>query len=182
VTCELTIAREAKSLGIDVVLEPFINIDRDITFGRGYNAFGEGPVLTGEIGAAEIRGIQSQGIMAQAKHYVAYDSGGEDVIVDQQALHEVYVAPFRDAVAAGVSSIMCSYNKWRMLRFASPEPIDRQEPLVGPAELPPACHRRCRLGRARECCPQGSEMMVMGNLSRTGLITTLQGCSVFNVS
>lgn len=46
VTCELTIAREAKSLGIDVVLEPFINIDRDVTFGRGYNTFGEDPVLT----------------------------------------------------------------------------------------------------------------------------------------
>jgi len=53
--------------------------------------------------------------MAQAKHYIAYDSGhGEDapdVFVDPQPLHEIYVAPFADAVDAGVSSIMCSYNK-----------------------------------------------------------------------
>jgi beta-glucosidase len=106
----VVIGRDARALGIDVVLQPFINIDRDITFGRGYNTFGEDPVLTGRIAAAMIRGVQSQGAMAQAKHYVAYD-GGDDNIVDQQTLHEVYVAPFADAVAAGVSSIMCSYNK-----------------------------------------------------------------------
>ena len=105
------IAREAKSLGIDVVLEPFLNIDRDITFARGYNTEGEDPVLTGLIGAGLIRGIQSNGVMSQAKHFVAYDTDGSNVFVDQQALHEIYVAPFIDAVHAGVSSIMCSYNK-----------------------------------------------------------------------
>ena len=104
------IGRDARALGIDVVLQPFINIDRDITFGRGYNTFGEDPVLTGQIGAAMIRGVQAQGAMSQAKHYVAYD-GGDDNVVDQQTLHEIYVAPFADAVQAGVSSIMCSYNK-----------------------------------------------------------------------
>jgi len=106
----VVIGRDARAQGIDVILQPFINIDRDITFDRGYNTFGEDPVLTGQIGAAEIRGAQSQGIMAQAKHYVAYD-GADDDVVDQQTLHEIYVAPFVDAVAAGVSSIMCSYNK-----------------------------------------------------------------------
>ena len=66
----IVIGREAKSLGIDVVLEPFINIDRDITFERGYNTYGEDPVLTGAIGAGLVRGVQGQGVMAQAKHYV----------------------------------------------------------------------------------------------------------------
>jgi beta-glucosidase len=107
----VVIAREAKSLGIDVVLEPFINIDRDITFGRGYNTFGEDPVLTGAMGAEEIRGIQGQGVMAMAKHYVAYDSDANNIYVDAQALQQIYVAPFKDAVDAGVSSIMCSYNR-----------------------------------------------------------------------
>ncbi len=107
----VVIGREAKSLGIDVVLEPFINIDRDITFGRGYNTYGEDPVLTGAMGAGLIRGIQGQGVMAQAKHYVAYDTDARSVVVDAQALREIYVAPFVDAVNAGVSSIMCSYNK-----------------------------------------------------------------------
>ena len=107
----IVIGREAKSLGIDVVLEPFINIDRDITFERGYNTYGEDPVLTGAMGAGLIKGIQSQGVMSQAKHYVAYDTDASNVVVDNQALHEIYVAPFVDAVNADVSSIMCSYNK-----------------------------------------------------------------------
>ncbi|MGZ4868021.1 MAG: glycoside hydrolase family 3 protein, partial [Candidatus Angelobacter sp.] len=107
----VVIGREAKSLGIDVVLEPFINIDRDITFDRAYNTYGEDPVLTGAIGAGLIKGVQGQGVMAQAKHFVAYDTAASNVVVDDQALHEIYVAPFVDAVKAGVSSIMCSYNK-----------------------------------------------------------------------
>jgi len=105
------VAREAKSLGIDVVLEPFINIDRDITFSRGYNTYGEDPVLTGQMGAGFIRGVQGEGVMAQAKHFVGYDTDGANVVIGEQALHEIYVAPFVDAARAGVSSIMCSYNK-----------------------------------------------------------------------
>src|SRR5215472_15736928 len=107
----VVIGREAKSLGIDVVLQPFINIDRDITFERGYNTYGEDPVLTGAMGAGLVRGVQGQGVMAQAKHYVAYDTDASNVFVDPQTLREIYVAPFVDAVNAGVSSIMCSYNK-----------------------------------------------------------------------
>ncbi len=107
----VAIGREARSLGIDVVLQPFINIDRDITFARSYNTLGEDPMLAGEMGAAEIRGEQAQGVMSQAKHFVAYDTDSFNVFVDQQTLHEVYVAPFAAAVRAGVASIMCSYNK-----------------------------------------------------------------------
>lgn len=107
----VVIGREARSLGIDVALQPFVNIDRDLEFGRGYNTFGEDPFLTSIMGAAEIRGIQSQHVMAQVKHYVAYDSNSGNIFVDDQTLHEVYVAPFDAAVKAGVSSIMCSYNR-----------------------------------------------------------------------
>ncbi len=107
----VAIGREARSLGIDVVLQPFINIDRDITFARSYNTLGEDPLLNGAMGAAEIKGEQAQGVMSQAKHYVAYDSDSYNIFVDQQALHEVYVAPFDAAIKAGVASIMCSYNK-----------------------------------------------------------------------
>jgi beta-glucosidase len=49
--------------------------------------------------------------MAQIKHYVGYDSESGDISIDDQTLHEVYVAPFDAAVKAGVSSIMCSYNR-----------------------------------------------------------------------
>ena len=105
------IGREDRALGIDVSLQPFVNIDRDLEFGRGYNTFGEDPYLTSVMGAAEIKGIQAQHVMAQVKHYVAYDSEGTNIFVDDQTLHEVYIAPFDAAVKAGVSSIMCSYNR-----------------------------------------------------------------------
>jgi beta-glucosidase len=103
------IGRDAKAVGQDVVLEPYINLDRDTAWGRGWNTFGEDPLLTGSIGAAEIVGIQSQGVMAQAKHFIAFD-GSYNVAVDEQTLHEVYLQPFTHAVAAGVASIMCAYN------------------------------------------------------------------------
>jgi len=106
----VVIGRDARALGIDVALQPFINIFRDPTWDRAYNLYGEDPLLVGEIGAAEVHGIQSQGVMAQAKHYVAYN-GGDNVVVGQQALHEIYAQPFADAVKAGVASIMCSYNQ-----------------------------------------------------------------------
>lgn len=105
------IAREARDNGIDVILQPFINIDRDITFARAYNTFGEDPFLSGVMGAEEIRGAQAQNIMAMAKHYVGYDSNSYNIFIDPQTLHEVYVSPFEAAVEAGVSSVMCSYNR-----------------------------------------------------------------------
>ena len=107
----IVIGREDRALGIDVSLQPFINIDRDLEFDRGYNTFGEDAFLTSQIGAAEIEGIQSQHVMAQAKHFVGYDSDSTSTYIDEQTLHEVYVAPFDAAVKAGVSSIMCSYNR-----------------------------------------------------------------------
>ena len=108
----LVIGREARALGIDVSLQPFVNIDRDLQFGRGYNTFGEDPFLTAEMGVAEVKGIQSQHVMAQIKHYVAYDSDSGNIWVDDQTLHEIYVAPFEAAIRqADVSSIMCSYNR-----------------------------------------------------------------------
>ena len=108
----LVIGREDRALGIDVSLQPFVNIDRDLQFGRGYNTFGEDPFLTSEMGVAEVKGIQSQHVMAQIKHYVAYDSEGTNIFVDDQTLHEIYVAPFDAAIRrADVSSIMCSYNR-----------------------------------------------------------------------
>ncbi len=103
------IARDAKALGIDVVLEPFINLHRDPAFPRAYNTLGEDPLLTGALGAALIEGIQQGGVMAEAKHFIAYD-GANDVKLGPQALHEIYLAPFVAAIDAGVAAIMCSYN------------------------------------------------------------------------
>ena len=107
----LVIGREARALGIDVALQPFVNIDRDLEFGRGYNTFGEDPYLTGQIGAAEIKGIQSNTSWPRSSTTSPTTPTAAAPFVDDQTLHEVYVAPFDAAVKAGVSSIMCSYNR-----------------------------------------------------------------------
>ena len=105
----VVIGRDAKALGQDVALEPFVNMDRDTTFSRGFNTFGEDPLLTGQTGAQQITGIQSQGTMAQVKHYIAYD-GSNNVNVDDQTMYQRDPQPFTDAVNACVAPIMCSYN------------------------------------------------------------------------
>lgn len=106
----VVIGSNAKARGIHVSLQPFINLYRDPKANRGYNTFGEDPYLAGRMGAGLVTGIQSQGVMAMAKHLVGYD-GGSDVVVGGQALREVYMAPFAAAVDAGVASVMCAYNK-----------------------------------------------------------------------
>jgi beta-glucosidase len=75
------IGRDARSLGIDVILQPYINLHRDPTFERAYNTLGEDPVLTGTLAARFVRGAQAQNVMVQAKHFVAYE-GGADTEVD----------------------------------------------------------------------------------------------------
>jgi beta-glucosidase len=104
------IGRDARALGIDVILQPYINLYRDPTFERAYNTLGEDPVLTGTLAARFVLGAQAQNVMAQAKHFVAYE-GGDDARVDGQALREIYLAPFADVSRAGVASIMCAYNR-----------------------------------------------------------------------
>ena len=97
------IGRDARALGVDVILQPYINLYRDPTFERAYNTLGEDPVLTGTLAAQFVVAAQREGVMAQAKHFVAYD-GADDTIVDGQTLREVYLVPFKFVVDAGVAS------------------------------------------------------------------------------
>jgi beta-glucosidase len=101
---------EAKSLRQDVLLAPHINIVRDPLFRRNHTSFSEDPFLTAQLAAAEIVGIQSQGVMACAKHLAGYN-GADDVTIDERTLHEVYLPAFEAAVRAGVASVMCAYNR-----------------------------------------------------------------------
>jgi beta-glucosidase len=109
-------AAEARSKGVDVVLGPTINLHRSPRGGRHFEAYSEDPVLSGQLAAAYIRGVQDNGVAATPKHYVANDSENDrmnvDVQLDQQTLHELYLAPFEIAVReAKAWAIMASYNK-----------------------------------------------------------------------
>ena len=105
---------QARDKGVHVLLAPTINLARSPLGGRVFEGFGEDPVLTARLAAAYVRGVQSRGVAATPKHYVANDSETErmtaDVRVDERVLREVYLRPFEEVVAAGAWALMAAYN------------------------------------------------------------------------
>jgi beta-glucosidase len=108
------LAAEARRKGVHVVLGPTLNLHRSPLGGRNFECFSEDPLLTARMGRAYVQALQSFGIAACPKHYVANDSETErftvDVQVDDRTLREVYLAPFEHAVAAGAWMVMSAYN------------------------------------------------------------------------
>lgn len=106
---------EARAKGIDVLLAPTVNLARTPYGGRGFECFGEDPVLAARIAAAYVRGVQSEGVAATVKHFVGNDSEVErwtvDVQADEATLREVYLVPFEACVAdAECAAVMAGYN------------------------------------------------------------------------
>ncbi|MEE4541297.1 glycoside hydrolase family 3 C-terminal domain-containing protein [Streptomyces sp. V4-01] len=103
--------------GTNVVLAPTINIVRDPRWGRAFESFGEDPYLAGQIGASDIQGIQSQGPMAQVKHYAVYNQETnrnnitDNAVVSDRTEREIYLPAFETSVKqGGADSAMCSYS------------------------------------------------------------------------
>ena len=99
-----------------MLLAPTINLMRTPLGGRGFECFSEDPVLTARMAAAFITGLQSAGVAATVKHFVGNDSETErwtyDVIVSEQVLRELYMAPFEACVTeAGAALVMAAYNR-----------------------------------------------------------------------
>lgn len=121
-TAELTrygqvIGAEEASKGTTVDLGPTINIVRDPRWGRAFESLGEDPYLNGALGAADIRGVQSSGVLAQVKHLAVYNqetnrnTPSDNAVVDTRTLQEIYLPAFAQSVGAGAaSSVMCSYS------------------------------------------------------------------------
>lgn len=106
---------EARRKGVHVVLAPTINLHRTPYGGRHFEAFSEDPVLTSELAVEYVRGIQSRGVGATVKHYVANDSETDrftvDVRVDDRTLRELYLAAFEGPVVdGGCWLVMSAYN------------------------------------------------------------------------
>jgi len=108
-------AGEARRKDVDVVLGPTINLHRSPLGGRHFEAFSEDPLLTGDLAAAYVRGVQDHGVGATPKHYAANDFETErftaDVVVGDRALREVYLLPFEKAVMESRAwLVMSAYN------------------------------------------------------------------------
>jgi beta-glucosidase len=110
------IGSEERAKGTMVDLGPTVNIDRDPRWGRSFETYSEDPYLNAAVAVPEIDGVQSQGEMAQVKHFAVYNqetnrnTAADDAIVSERALHEIYLPAFWAATQkAKASSVMCSY-------------------------------------------------------------------------
>mmetsp|Transcript_10556 Transcript_10556/g.19435 ORF Transcript_10556/g.19435 Transcript_10556/m.19435 type:complete len:802 (-) Transcript_10556:40-2445(-) len=124
----VALGREFHGKGANMLLGPGIEITRTPRGGRNFEYLsGEDPHLGSSLVGQAIRGIQSQKVMANAKHWVlnqqetnrghkpyVYDGTNGDGYsseADERTRFEVYYAPFKSAIDAGVGSVMCSYNR-----------------------------------------------------------------------
>jgi beta-glucosidase len=109
-------ATEAKDIGNVLLEAPTINIARVPQNGRTFEGYGEDPYLAGQMALSNILGIQSQGVMANVKHYVANNQETERFTIneeiDERALREIYLPAFDVSVRqAHSASVMCAYPR-----------------------------------------------------------------------
>jgi beta-glucosidase len=130
-------AEEVRATGIQWVFAPCVTVPQDIRWGRTYEGFSEDPQIVAELGAASVRGLQGKGlsdpyaVLACAKHYVgdggtSFGTGGPgkkfldqgDTRVDEATLRRIHMQGYLTTVAAGVGTIMPSYNSWNGVKVS----------------------------------------------------------------
>lgn len=131
-------AEEMRATGINWAFSPCVTVPQDIRWGRTYEGYSENPDISGKLGAAAVRGLQGKNlhdpfsVLACAKHYAGdggttLGTGGiekkgldqGDVRVDDATMRRLHLKPYPPTIAAGVGSIMPSYNSWNGLKCSA---------------------------------------------------------------
>lgn len=110
------IARECRKYGVHILLGPGANIKRNPLAGRNFEYFSEDPLLAGTLAAAEVRGVQEEGVGACVKHFALNNSENfrfmGNSIADARAMREIYLKVFEIIVREGrPAAMMSAYNK-----------------------------------------------------------------------
>ncbi|KAH7182337.1 glycosyl hydrolase family 3 N terminal domain-containing protein [Fusarium flagelliforme] len=116
------IAGEFKAKGVNILLGPVAGpLGRVVRGGRNWEVFTVDPYLSGVLISETVTAVQKAGVMASTKHYIGNEQetnrnpneAAESVSsnIDDRTMHELYLWPFQDAVRAGTSNVMCSYQR-----------------------------------------------------------------------
>ena len=109
------LGEEAQKEGVQVVLGPGINIKRSPLCGRNFEYFSEDPCVSGELGAAFVEGVQSQGVGTSVKHFAVNNQEtyrmSVNAVVDERTMRELYLSAFETVVKKSApATVMASYN------------------------------------------------------------------------
>ncbi len=115
-------AEEVAGTSIHWAFAPCVAVVQNIRWGRSYESFGSNPELTGQLGAAAVKGLESElpngfHVLSCTKHF-AGDGGTQNgvdqgnTVGDDAVLRKLHLSPYADAIKAGTKSIMVSYSSW----------------------------------------------------------------------